>query len=236
MINNNKADTIFLFGKKPYPLQPVLSSVPRVRGTSSFDGGELRDDLIVSVEPGTIVDPLKQKEHSVIKQRTFFELKDGEALYLVANIVFPPKIKSGKIELFDTEFDDEGQPIIVKKFLARYKAYVKRYKIDDFQIKVDDYDDPSTPAPKHSLMLAHREGDKLIQDVFPERSSRDIDSNFNQLYFSANIPDNDLTVGPGSFDGGLYAVAFLKGSPIDLTKPDEDFGSVRYFFSHFEAN
>lgn len=225
MTNNNKADTIFLFGKKPYPLQPVL-----------IGGGELRDNLIVSVEPGTIVDPLKQKEHSVIKQRTFFELKDGEALYLVANIVFPPTIKSGKIELFDTEFDDDGQPFPVKKFLARYKAYVNRYKIDDFQIKVNDYDDTSNPAPKHSLMLAHREGDKLIQDVFPERSSRDIDSNFNQLYFSANIPSNDLTVGPVSFDGGLYSVGFFKYAPIDLTKPDEDFGSVRYFFSHFEAN
>jgi hypothetical protein len=214
MINNNKADTIFLFGKKPYPLQPVLIGEGRV-----------------SVEPGTIVDPLKQKEHSVLGRRAFFQLREGEALYIVANVDFPPTIKSGDIEVFDSEFDDEGQPIIVKKFLARYKAYVKRYKIDDFKIKVDDY----AADLKHSLMLAHRDGDNLIQDVFPEPSSSSINSNFNQLYFRASIPANNLFVGAGSVEGGVYAVAFLKEFPIDLTKPDEDFGQITYFFSHFST-
>jgi hypothetical protein len=223
MINNNKADTIFLFDKAPYPLQPV----PVLKGDR-----ELRDNLIVSVEPGTIVDPLKQKEHSVIKERKFFELRDGEALYIVADVSFPPTIKRGGVEIFEREFDDEGQPNIVKKLNGRYEIYVSRYKIKDFQIKVYDYtpDDPDA-NPKDSFRLAHREGNNLIHDAFPDPFCSPISpktcrsqpsnsvggtgSNFNQLYF-------DATVSRGS-------VSYLKRSPLKIPKPTD--GSVRYFFS-----
>jgi hypothetical protein len=228
MIKNNKADTILNFNKFRYPLRPIL-----------LGKDKLKETLIVSVEPGTIIDIVKRQEFSVLEKREFFELKKGQSLCIVANVNFKKTIKSGDIltyELSDPN-DEESREKVSKN---TYQIYVNRYDIKDFTISVINQE--KLESIKNYLQLCSY-GDTTTSETTtstttPEPTSVNIpppvsdEEEFFELVFNDKDKFNQMYVN-GRLDFP-YGVEFSKESedPFTLEEPQdgEEIGSLSYYF------
>lgn len=202
MINNDKFDTLFFFDKKRYPLRPIL-----------VDKNQEDGIIQVSVEPGTVVDIFKNEEMVVLEERKIFELKQGESLYIIADIDTPLKTRSGYIETYEII---NGKSTIKKDF--RYKVYILKYNIKNFEIKIEDSE---SEYINHSLKLCSNIDSNFVEHVFDDDETT---PRFNQMYVSCIIPF--------PFDEGAI---FNKNNPIDLPEPEENQTVIRlnYYFAWF---
>jgi hypothetical protein len=214
MIINNKADTILLSNKKPYPLRPLFVAK-----------NEQKQTLIVSVEPGTIVDLNALEEYSVLDERRLFELKVGESLCILADVYFPERIASGNIQGY--EYDEESDKKEVT--IGGYKIYLNRYNIQGFRIVQTNEKD--LEKLKNYLVLCYYSPPNPLdvtdtgfrEVVFYD----DINTAFNQMYVEGFM----------SFRQGIIVPKDAEDE-YELPQPDEneDLGELIYFFAwQYEA-
>jgi hypothetical protein len=209
MIINNKADTILLYNKKPYPLRPLF-----------VKKNESNNKLIISVEPGTIVDLNTLQEHSVLNERRFFELKQGESLCILADVSFPERIDSGDVKGYEYDENEKKKEVII----GRYKIYVNRYDIQGFRIvqvnekdfeEMENYLQLCYYAPPDPLDVTDT---GFREVVFYD----DFNTAFNQLYIRAVMYSIQGLVFPNN----------LEYEP-ELPQPDENqnLGALAYSFA-----
>lgn len=184
MINNDKFDTLLFFkDKRRYPLRPIL-----------VNKNQEKEIIKVSVEPGTVIDTLKNEEKVVLEERKIFELKQGQSLYITASIDAPSKTKSAYVETYEI-IDDE--PEIKQDY--RYKVRILKYNIQNFEIKIEDSESEDL---KYSLKLCSNIDSNFVDHIFNDNETT---PKFNQMYVSC-----DLTASAG--------IIYNKENPQDLSE------------------
>lgn len=215
MTNNNKADTLFIPSKGQYPLRPMFVAKNLSKNT-----------IIVSVEPGTVVDFIKEEEHSVVKERRFFDLQVGEYLCIIADVSFPEKISSGKYLGYEITASEEGEENKKKVERGSYQIYLHRYKIEEVRIVLVNEEDFES-MENYLILCQHYATNNDEESGFREFVFSDDYYNpaFNQMYIqSAHL-----------FNKGI---SFTKDSEkedrpqLPQLEEGETFGEISFFFSY----